>query len=440
MWGCVRVSILAGVAATALMSLAPGARADSCETFPGSQVYTDQNCDKPYGGAPKKVAPPAAAKKPDSSLRDELKRRLQDSGSAGEANNTKSVDALNQRVVDARTRIDAALNDSGAPNAKQRYDKAMGDLRKAYDDAGKAFPDRANLFKNLKEGDVAAASARAADAAWNAPKTADKEAGPTGPANVGSGNGFVYVCDAAIAGGNNVSCREISPDGKQCTAVTLADGDMGWRDSIATPCRAADLAQRKAFLAANPDVAAVAAGTPSAFRLDNPNCKTIVQNYVAAARANDGPNASAGLIALKQAGGCGVLKDAAAAEADPRFIARGDTPMLDQTALACDRQPEACAQIAAQLKAGTSSGAIAAMYSNAIGIGLEIGLAMGQGVLAAQQASMPVPRHVESNMNSLAARPVRSTYGQGSPTRAAPPPRAPVSKCAIGGDGWCTAQ
>jgi hypothetical protein len=219
----------------------------------------------------------------------------------------------------------------------------------------------------------------------------------------------------------------------------LADGDMGWRDSTPTPCRKDDLAQRKAYFAANPDVAATAAGTPSAFRLDNPNCQAIIQNYVSAARANDGPNLSAGLIALKQAGGCGVLKDAAAADADPRFLSRGDTPMLDQTALACDQHPQECAQIAAQLKAGTSSGAIAAMYSNAIGIGLEVGLAMGQGVLAAQQASIPTPRHVQSNMNSLAAPRVRNTYGQGSPSRAAPPPPPPVSTCKIGGPGWCTA-
>ncbi len=440
MWGCVRVSIWAVVAATILMSFAPDARADSCETFPGSQVYTDQNCDKPYDGAPKKSAPPAVKKtQQDKALRDALRKRLQEGSSSTETSRTQTADALDRRVIDARARVDAALKDSNAPGAKQRYDKAMSDLRHAYDDGIKAFPDKADDLRNLRDGDLAGATGRAMDAAWNAPAMANNApAGPSGPANIGSGNGFVYVCDAAIAGGNNVSCREISPDGKECLAVTLADGDMGWRDSTATPCRKDDLAQRKAYLAANPDAAAAAAGTPSAFRLDNPTCQAIVQNYVAAARANDGPNASAGLIALKQAGGCGVLKDTAA-DNDPRFLSRGDTPMLDQTALACDQHPQECAQIAAQLKAGTSSGAIAAMYSNAIGIGLQVGLAMGQGVLAAQQASMPAPRHVQSNMNSLAPSRIRNGSGQGSPTRAVRSPPPPVSTCKIGGAGWCTA-
>lgn len=63
--------------------------------------------------------------------------------------------------------------------------------------------------------------------------------------------------------------------------------------------------------------------------------------------------------------------------------------MLDQTFGACDQQPELCAQIADQLKAGTSQEAIAALYSNAIGIGLRLGSMMGGNLLNAQVARMP---------------------------------------------------
>ena len=80
--------------------------------------------------------------------------------------------------------------------------------------------------------------------------------------------GTVYVCDGAIAGANNVSCREISADGKQCTGVTLADGGVGWRDSIATPCADSDMSQRNAFLAGNPDAAGAASNATPGFAMD----------------------------------------------------------------------------------------------------------------------------------------------------------------------------
>ncbi len=162
-----------------------------------------------------------------------------------------------------------------------------------------------------------------------------------------------------------------------------------------------------------------------------PQCQALVQNYVAAARANDGPGAAAGLNALMQAGGCGVLTPAAPAGQDPRFQSRGDTPMLDQTVVPCDQQPENCAAVVSQLQAGTSPAAVAAMYSNAIGIGLQVGAMMGQGVLAAR----PQP-----NMNSRGTGPVRSASGAGSPSRAAPVKPIAVAPCKVGGTGWCTAQ
>lgn len=161
----------------------------------------------------------------------------------------------------------------------------------------------------------------------------------------------------------------------------------------------------------------------------SPACRALIQSYVAAAQAHDGPAALDGYHALQQAGGCGVLPQAepaaTPASADPRFVPRGDTPMLDATAVPCDQNPEACAAAVDQLRAGTSPAAVATLYENAIGIGLQLGGAMAQGVA---RASTPSLRGApQSNMNSLAPGRVRSTYGQGS--RSAPRPPAPNTGC-----------
>ena len=156
----------------------------------------------------------------------------------------------------------------------------------------------------------------------------------------------------------------------------------------------------------------------------SPQCQQLVSNYVTAAQANDGPKALAGYNALKQAGGCGVLAkvDRApppqpqAAESNGKFVARGATPLSDATMKACDDSPEACAARVRQLKAGTSPEAVAALWANAIGIGLNLGASMASGLAS----GVPSYSGGGTNMNSIGNKPVHSTYGQGAPTRPAP--------------------
>jgi hypothetical protein len=151
----------------------------------------------------------------------------------------------------------------------------------------------------------------------------------------------------------------------------------------------------------------------------SPKCQTLVKGYIAAAQAQDGPRSVAYHNALKQAGGCGVLSKVEPQQAgsggDPRFVARASTPLLDGTVGACDQLPDECAERVRQLAAGTSPEAVAAMYSNAIGIGLSLGSMMGSAVMSG------VPSGPNTDMRSLAPGPVRGTYGQGSPVRPAPP-------------------
>ena len=175
-----------------------------------------------------------------------------------------------------------------------------------------------------------------------------------------------------------------------------------------------------------------ATGAPSGQSAGPPmsaKCQGLVQNLVTAAKVNDGPGAKASYDELQKAGGCGVVSASAPTPAapapDPRFVSRGDTPMIDQTFGACDQQPERCNQLADQLKAGTSPAAIAALYANAIGVGLQLGAEMAQGLAAAQQlnARAPnIPSGRQTDMRSLAGPIIRNGAGQSAPV-----PRSPAS-------------
>lgn len=154
-----------------------------------------------------------------------------------------------------------------------------------------------------------------------------------------------------------------------------------------------------------------------------PRCQQLVSNYVAAARAKNGPAALAGYQALKAAGGCGVLHKVdrpqprvrAPAPSDSRFISRGATPNTDQVVGACDASPAECAARVRQLQAGTSDAAKAALYAHAFSVGWQLGTMIGSGVLMAVPPSTPAPR-----MNTVGPGGVRNTYGQGAPLRPAP--------------------
>jgi hypothetical protein len=167
----------------------------------------------------------------------------------------------------------------------------------------------------------------------------------------------------------------------------------------------------------------------------SPQCMQLVQNYVQAAQANDGSRALAGYNSLKAAGGCGVLEkvdrpmpqEAAPAQGDARFVRRGETPLSDSTVGACDLSPAECAARVQQLRQNISPQAQAAVISNAIGIGLQLGTMMGNAMALGVQAGN-VGGSVGggaggggTNMNSIGPGPVRSTYGQGGPTRPGPP-------------------
>lgn len=159
-------------------------------------------------------------------------------------------------------------------------------------------------------------------------------------------------------------------------------------------------------------------------------CQQLVVNYVQAAQANDGARAVSGYNALKSAGGCGVLNKVdrplpqqatAAPGPDPRFPSRSATPLSDSTIGACDLSPAECAARVQQLKLGTSAQAQAALFSHSIGIGLQLGSMVAGGMMMAMPQGGGGGGGGGTNMNSIGPGPVKSTYGQGGPSRPAPP-------------------
>lgn len=259
-----------GIAAAMLLTAADSSRADTC--YETAQVNID--CSSKQGAA---GGTAAQSNNNATSLRDQLRRALQSkSATAPSTAQAKAIDAAEQRWADAQARAQDATyraqqTDDPAAKAqlKQQYDSAMRDLHQAGADLIKAAPQQKSKIQALlKDYDAQGAKAAAAAGLETPPKAAAAPPQqPAAPSNVAQIGDNTYVCDGPVAGANNVSCRQISADGKQCTNVTLADGDVGWQDSIATPCRPSDLTQRKAFLARNKDAAAAVANAQPGFAM-----------------------------------------------------------------------------------------------------------------------------------------------------------------------------
>jgi hypothetical protein len=120
----------------------PAAHANNCETFPGSQQYTDQGCDKPYdnSAASQQNGAGATPPNPSTGLRHQLRRALSE-GSTKPNPKTAST-ALANAVANARSGVRRALDEAAnAPEPKQLakaqrdYKAAMTKLDRAYDAA-----------------------------------------------------------------------------------------------------------------------------------------------------------------------------------------------------------------------------------------------------------------------------------------------------------------
>ncbi len=275
-----RMVAVFGIAAAMLVIGSCSSRADTC--YETAQVNID--CSPKGLGSTASQASQTnlqAVHKQTQDLRDKLRRTLESSKGAPAAPSDAQQSAINdaeqrwadaqQRAGDATTQAQRTDDPDLKAQLKQQYESAMQDLHQAGADLIKADPQQRSKIQALLK-DYDTRGANAAVAAGLEPPPAPKAAAvapqlPAPPDNVAQIGSNTYVCDGPIAGANNVSCWQISADGKQCTNVTLADGDVGWQDSIATPCRAGDLAQRKTFLARDPNAAAVVANAPPAFAM-----------------------------------------------------------------------------------------------------------------------------------------------------------------------------
>lgn len=423
------------MAATASLLFASAAFADSCWDMYGTG---DTSCGPQRPQANQRQP---ATNTPRSAetlrLREQLKRALAERDAS--AGRNSDLQRYQDRINDAGARIDAAVKDPQAPNAQQNFNAALKDLQRAYDDAANAAPERAEEFARAKAANERYAT-DLSESAWPAAAASasvDQAAPAPQESNVGVGEGGrVFVCDGPTQA-PKAFCREIQPGSNQCFALIAMEGVVTWRDSTATPCSADDLKQRDAYLAQHPNEAAVQPDAPFTMteaQVAQLECKARISAYIDAAQAQDGPAAQQAYEALREKGGCGVLAQAelqakqqadSAAASDPRFVKRGDTPMLNQTAALCDREAAVCEQVVNQLRAGTSREATAALYANAISIGLQVGAMLGTAVLNAQAASMTTAGGGGTNMNSIGNRRIHSTYGSGGPLT--PAPRTPPS-------------
>jgi hypothetical protein len=398
------------IAAAAALIAWPAAfaRADSC--YETAQVNID--CSAKSGGGTASKSAPSATR-----LRELLRQRLAEGGTAKKPPPV-SAEALAKSIHDAEARAERALTaaTSTADPAQQdralkAYNAALKDLDNAYDKAADEADTDSGRDRLLQmKADAEQQLAAEANEKFAAQRAAAEAARPKDPDNIAMVGDKIITCDGPVDG-DHVTCREMQHDGNSCVAVIAFDSEVTWRDSIETPCSREDLAQRTAFLARHADEEERLKNREADFALDTTaSCKAVIADYVKKAEAQDGPGARADYEKLRSFGGCGVLEKAeaelkaqagAGAGGDPRFATRGDTTMIDQVAVPCDQNPAACAQAIDQARAGASPAAIAAIYANAIGIGLELGGMMGNAMLNAQAVNIA---HAAALNNARAAR------------------------------------
>jgi hypothetical protein len=270
-----RMVTVFGIATAMLLLAANNSRADTC--YETAQVNIDCS-PKGLGSNASQASQTSigAVHTQSQDLRDKLRKALE---------NTKNALASSPAIADAEQRWADAQAEAGnatkqalqtddpdlKAQLKQQYESAMQDLHQAGADLIKADPQqRSTIQALLKDYDTRGTKAAIA-AGLEAPPAPRAAAAPRQPPappdNVAQIGSNTYVCDGPVAGANNVSCRQISADGK-CTNAMLADGDVSWQDSIDTPCNAGDLAQRKAFLGQDKNVAAAVASARPGLDVD----------------------------------------------------------------------------------------------------------------------------------------------------------------------------
>jgi len=398
-------------------------RADWCETFPGSQVFTSENCNKQdyevrqgaRKGDAKRPSGPGAS---DRSLRDRLRDALrQKEAQSGQA------DQIAERITKARERAEEALrrgkdaaDDASRAKAQRDYTRAMQDLGKAYADAD-AFvaPGNRPEWQSLKQQSIAALEAEAADAF--AP------VGMTQSAAAPSVNATTFeICEPESAGQRVRTCYQVPRRGLSCVKVHKnSSGDVVWRDPQERCERADVLEARNAYFnrleATRPQ--SPSADTGPAQLPDR--CRVHLKALLDGAQAKNGGKAEAAYAALRAQCDAHIRKLAEAANArlpERKLNSRARGALAE----AMNRQPGDAGLGRGSGSSGRGPAQVAAAgpdYDVNEVIDLGIGILDLLNGAAALQSARTVPQ-----APLPAVRPPTQAYGQGAP----PPYQAPRNR------------
>jgi len=411
------------IIALALASISPPARADSCETSPGSGIYTNEGCNKPRdyevrqgGRKPAAAAPvkPAAGE----SLRDKLRRAMKERvAKSAEANRIAG------RITDAQDRAKDALrrgNESADPDtrAKARLDfnKAMKDLTKAYADADALIPaDKRADWQQMKQNAIADLQKQSEQAFGGSTVTTARTPSPAPNPDV-----FEH-CENETTRYGVKTCYQAPRMGLSCTMVHKQGGEVIWSDHQ-QPCKNTRILEMRNEYFNRREVAGRSGnGTmqsaPAASL--SVKCKSELNALLEGARKRDGGKAHAAYAALRADCDEAIRKlarDANARLPERRLSARASGALA--RAMSREALPEAGAGSSRDV--GNPQAQEAYNVDEVIGLGLDL-LALLNGVAAAQAS-----RSAPSPAASPAAQP-RPTYGQGAPTPAYRAPRAKPS-------------
>ena len=227
---CSRSSVV--IIALALAGIPLSARADWCETAPGSGVFTNEGCDKPQDhevrqGGRKPAAAAPAKPAPGESLRDRLRRAMKERDAK-----SAQADRIAGRITDAQDRAKDALrrgNEAADPDtrAKARLDfnKALKDLTKAYADADALIPAENKVdWQQIKQNALGDLQKQSEHAFGGSVATTSRTQDSTPNPDV-----FEH-CESEAARYGIETCYQAPRRGFSCIMVHKQRGEVIWRD------------------------------------------------------------------------------------------------------------------------------------------------------------------------------------------------------------------
>lgn len=412
---CKRCSLVVFAIGTAHLPLT--VLADSCETAPGSGVYTS-DCSKLQDyeirqGAKKPATARPGSPAPSETLREKLRRALKvrEAQSAQASKIADRITDAQNRAKDALRRGQEAVNPETRAKAKLDFARAMKDLSAAYNDADALIAsDKKSDWNQIKQTSIADLEKRATQAF--AVETAS-----VAQAERPSPDASFEHCESVAPSQGVLTCYQAPRRGLSCKKVHKQGGDVIWSEHQ-QPCESTRfLEMRNEYFNRLEARRNYQVRQGEAVATLSPKCRTELNALLEGAQKRDGGKAHGAYAALRAECDGAIRK--LAQEASARL------PERRLSARASDALARAMNKEGPSFPRGASADNGGARPQETYDVDEVIGL--GLNLLGLLGNVARTQNRAVGNVSAPTVTPAKPTYGQGAPSPRYRAPRASPS-------------